>query len=665
MVMFSTYGDLAPAIIVLTLILSLIIVQNITQENLKGIDSIFAISGFIFGLFMTFMNLFYTSEDLFLLSPVIAISCVLYLRYHTEFKIKSNDSLVQIKNRNLTIFNIIWWSLIGTALVTYHLSEIYTRHPLFFFLISGAVAILGVQIIGSKNLNKTKISIFIIKILLLSIILRYTAYFISPYPVGSDPWAHQEYIKYFVDFGQVTVPPEFTEYYIHYPIAHLYGACTVLIGSLSFHNAMFLIGMVLTFGTIIAYLIAHMLTGNTQIALISILLLNFTDVQIQWGVQVLAMSFAITIYAFIIFSTLKLYSKPESKNKYIPLIITFLSLIVWTHTISSFITLVSLFAMLIGYSLYEILYNGDILSIKSQKTQLLIVPFIFLTISIIYHWMDPAYPFFDMTFGGLIKSLSMETEFLGATTVSNIHGRWEELLQPIGFCLYVIFGIIGALYCLSYKELAKKYLPLFVLVLVLFFVRYAFPIFNMRNIIPDRWPTFAFISFTLFIGIGIYCSMSPIRKNTHIIYAVAIFFFIGSFFMVTNGLTNNDSPLYGGEISPKIIWTESEMVMFGWVNTTYDGKIIADEHTRLRPFSTYFKNLQALPYKLLPDGTIDTQFFSTGLVIWRDNSINRPVVFSGGRRYTTLLLDETILLQFDDHYLCISDVGTARSYLSM
>ena len=133
---------------------------------------------------------------------------------------------------------------------------------------------------------------------------------------------------------------------------------------------MFLLGAILTLSTIVTFLIVRMLTGNIQLALVSMLLLNFVDVQIQWSIQVLAMSFGIAIYAFIIFFALKIYLKPEDKIKYIPFMLVFLGIIVWTHTISAFITLVSLLALVVGYVLYEILYNQNLLSFRSQNAQL-------------------------------------------------------------------------------------------------------------------------------------------------------------------------------------------------------------------------------------------------------------------------------------------------------
>lgn len=660
--MFATYSDFAPILILITIVFSLIIGRHIKRENLRGVSGILAVMGFLFGLIMTFMNLIYTSKDLFLLSPVIAISCVLYLRYRSDFRQNQPHFLLRISPKNNITLSIVWWALVGTALITYQVSEIYTRQPLFFFLISGAVAVLGVQIIGSAYSNETKIMIMIIKILFLSLILRGSAYFVSPYPIGSDPWAHQEYIQYFVDFGHVTVPSDFIDYYVHYPIAHIYGACTVLVGSISPHCALYLLGVVLTLSTIVAFLICRRLTGNNQLALVSMLLLNFADVNIQWSILVIAMSFAIALYAFIIFFAMRIYSETKKRSVFVALLLVFLSIIVWTHTISAFVTLVSLFALISGAALYEILYVRNPFFVLSRSTQLLLIPLIFLAIIIVYHWMDPAYPFFDKTFGGLLDSLSMEAKFLGATTVSNIHGRWEELLQPLGFCLYAFFGIIGALYCSSHKEQAKKYFPLVVLVSVLFFIRYAFPILGMRNIIPDRWPAFAFVIFVLFIAIGFFYCLRDLKKKATIVCTVVIFFFIGSLIMITDTSTNQDSPLYGEDVSLKLVWTESEMDMYCHINETYTGTIIADEHTHTRPFSTYLKNKRSTSYQILPNGTLDKDLLSKGLVIWRRDSLTRPVHVRDNRYVTPVLLGSQFWEYLNNNYSCISDTYSAKSY---
>jgi len=59
--------------------------------------------------------------------------------------------------------------------------------------------------------------------------------------------------------------------------------------------------------------------------------------------------------------------------------------------------------------------------------------------------------------------------------------------------------------------------------------------------------------------------------------------------MMTGANANQDSPLYGEEVSLKFIWTESEMSMYDHINATYDGTIIADVQTSSRPITAYLK----------------------------------------------------------------------------
>ncbi len=660
--MFSAYSDLAPIIILLTLVISLVVGRNLTRENFRGIDAVFAVLGFLFGLFMMVMNLVYTSNALFLLSPVIAISCLLYLQYRNEFKEAHNSSLLEISSRKSTILSIIWWSLISAVVITYYLSEIYTRHPLFFIFIPGAAAVLGLQIMSSQNLNGTKTIIFIVKILLLSLILRASAYFVSPYPTGPDSWSHAEYISYFLDFGRVTVPPDFSIYYVSYPVAHLHAVCSSLLTSISPHNVMFLWAVILTLSTIVTFLIIRVLTGNVQLALISMLLLNFTSDQIQYCIHTMAMTFGVAVYAFIVLFALKIYSSPKHKARYIFCMLVLLCIIVWTHTISAFITLVSLFALMVGYILWEVYHSRDILSFQSKNAQLLVLPLIFLAVIITVHWMDPAYPFFDKTFGGLLRSLSAEAEFLGATTLSNVHGLWEELLEPVGFCVYAFFGVIGTLYCLLHKKQGERYIPLIVLAFVLFFVRYAFPIFGMRGILPGRWPVFAFVSFMLFVGCGVFCVLSLLKTKRTILCTIIVIFFIGSFFMIAVGSANQDSPLYGEEVITKSIWTESEMDMFTHINNTYDEMIIADYNTMKRIFEVYLKTNNANGYAITQDGQIDVNVLSQGLVIWRKSSLDRPVVCSDSKYVTSLLLGDEFYQYLNNNYSCIFNVGEGRGF---
>jgi hypothetical protein len=133
--------------------------------------------------------------------------------------------------------------------------------------------------------------------------------------------------------------------------------------------------------------------------------------------------------------------------------------------------------------------------------------------------------------------------------------------------------------------------------------------------------------------------------------------------MITNAATNHDSPLYGEDAFLKLIWSESEMSLYAHINNVYDGTIIADLQTHGRPFKEYLKNERSEPYLLHLNGTIDTEFFSTGLVIWREDSLKRPTTFKIGQFRTLIQLDEQFCRFLGYDYSCIANIKTAKCYL--
>lgn len=70
-------------------------------------------------------------------------------------------------------------------------------------------------------------------------------------------------------------------------------------------------------------------------------------------------------------------------------------------------------------------------------------------------------------------------------------------------------------------------------------------------------------------------------------------------------------------------------------------------HTAVRPFKTYLKNNNANTFELSSDGSIDTDAFSGGLVVWREDSITRPVHVKYGEKFVTTLPGSQFLFLFE------------------
>ena len=511
------------------------------------------------------------------------------------------------------------------------------------------------EILASKFKDNFNVFSIISKILLISLILRASAYFISPYPVGSDPWAHAEYIKYFLQFQHLMAPPDY-EYYRNYPLAHLLACAANLIGDISIKESMFIIGAVLALSTIFVYLIVKKITNNINLALLSMLLLNFAGSHIQWSIEVIAMTFGIAVYAIIIYLILR--TREKHQLIYISILILFIFVIIWTHTVSGFIAFVSVISLYVGSFIYQVIY-------VKHKHEELVVSLTFCMIFVVilgFHWMDPDYPFIESITIGLVNSLSAEAEFLGRLP-SITQQQWESLPNILGFLVYIFFGIVGSLCCLSRKYADKTKVSLIFMLIILYFVFFVFPVFGMRNIMPGRWPAFIYVSFVLFVGIGLTGLLSMLKSKNQKITFVFIVLFITSFFMMTTYFSDMDSPVYGQEIFRKNVWTESEMTLFKKINDSYDGMIVADLQTGARPFRTCLQNYRIRYYRLTSKEEIDYDYMNDKLVVWRKMSLSRPVLVGTIVRHTQISLGSEFENHFDENFSCIYNTGEARAYL--
>lgn len=652
------FREIAPMVILLTLIISALIAIKIKRSNLSTVDGGFAILGTILGLLITFLNLIYSNNYLITIGPLLTIASLLYLRHRTKLLADDMDPDLNFSNRTLKIIQTIYWICISIALISFYQADPYYRPLIFFISISLAVGSLGLEILSRTYEKNTRLYFLLPKILIVSLILRFSAYFISPYPVGSDPWRHAELIKDISIYG-TSYLPQLHEYYSNYPLMHIYTSTACLLGNMDTKGAMCVIGVVLTLSTIFIYLIVKKITNNVQLALFSMLLINFSDFHIQWSVQIIAMSFGIAIY------TMTIYLLIEQKEKITTIYKIFVTLaiyvIIWTHTISSFIFIISIISCYAGSFIYKRIYATEN---KSANLTINVTLCVFSLLLLIYHWTDPRYPFFDRTITVLINSLLSEAEFLGRTDISNVEESWSSIFNIVGFLILTFFGVIGSLHSLSKEHQTKTKVSLIFMLIVLFSIFFVFPVMGIRDIVPYRWPAFIYTTFILFSGIGIFSVINVVRNRHCKTAFVSILLILFSFFMITNFITDVDSPVYGKNLNQRMIWTESEIEMFTTINNSYDGVIVADIQTYDNLFLTYLKRDRGhiAEYRLTPSGDFDWEFMGDKMLIWRKTSLDRPVQVAAFRS-PEMLLGLSFKQHLDKNFHDIYDSGDAEAYL--
>ena len=85
------FKEIAPYVIVATLIICAVIAIKIKKEDILTTDGIFSVVGFMLGLIITSLNLIYSNNYMISLGPLLAIACLLYLRFRTKILTSSTD----------------------------------------------------------------------------------------------------------------------------------------------------------------------------------------------------------------------------------------------------------------------------------------------------------------------------------------------------------------------------------------------------------------------------------------------------------------------------------------------------------------------------------------------------------------------------------------------
>lgn len=621
--MLSTFDEFTPYVFVLTIIVSGILGCGWQKKDLHHNDSIAALFCFALGLIITTINFVYSNHYLITIGPALTIISASYLRYRPHLICFEIDSIPTVSQKSRKIIRILYWVFLTCALLANYFSEVYFRNPIFFIFIALCVGLLGLEALTQKREGKLITITIICKILLTSLILRGSAYYISPYPVGADPWAHAEYIKNFVYFGHLQVLPYppgtgISDYYIQYPIMHIFGALTDLICHLSVKDSMFIVGVILTLSTIFVYLIATTAV-NTKFALFSLLILNFSDFHIQWSIEIIAMTFGIALYTFLLY----IISKMNITNAIIyKIIFIFLSfLIVWTHTVTTFITLISIVVLAVASTVYPYFYNER----KTEIEILSIYFIIILAIFIFLKWFDPSVPFFEGVSTGLQSSVSSGVEVLGRTSPAYANEKnIKQIFDIIGILSYIIFGALGCLCYLSQKFSNKVNFSYICIIGTLFFFFFSFPLMGMRNIVPYRWPAFIYITLSMFVCIGYAHAARMIRNVPLRNVALLLIIFITSFFMITNFVSNTDSPIYNAETTNELFLRASEVCLLTDIRDYSEKKILTDSTTIRGPLTTYLRDWNCEGISITNTEDIDWDDVNNVLIVWRRSTIIRP-----------------------------------------
>ncbi len=430
------------------------------------------------------------------------------------------------------LLDITFWGLLIASLII--LSQgLYARPLSFLILVSIMAAILAVQIFAGKN-----IAYCLIKILIIGLLLRASAYYQFPGIVGYDSIAELQVLVQLVANGHTG---DFMIGYQFYPVAQFIAASTSVITGLEARDSFFILSVIQMVGLVFLFLIGKQLF-NEKTGLLAVLIMAVFDWHVFWGFNVKTFTMGLTWIPILIFILLV----RQRTNSLFFSILSILIILSATFT-HPFITTAIVLILIAGWLLSQIIKRV----IGNEKFNPPITLGLALTsfcIALAY-WMY-ASGFIDYIYYIYRYALAMEVESgrIAAVTFSPNIAQMIWMRLPIFLLLF--FTTLGCLAIFNIRKLNQKALMQIwfallcgVIVLINFSIFY---VAELSVLIPER--LFAVMGLLVALPAAIGLLSIPGKKGWPNMVMIFLLMFFLSGIMTTS---------YIGSVKPVIPWEPS------------------------------------------------------------------------------------------------------------
>lgn len=584
---------------------------------LRKLDHIACILGLMAGLVVMGLYLLSPTIHLLTLGAAFFFASLLYIILNRIKYVDTSKFESCYCRSTRFLLESIFLILLAISLLTFHASE--SRTPLFFTLISictGITALLCITVTKDDNAL-----IPIINILLLSLSIKLSKFYFYG-GSGVDYWWHLRMNEILAQVGHISI---LFDKEASFPIMHIYVAMAQIIPQLNSKDAsMFSIIIPLVFCSICVFFVGEKLFGK-NVGLLGMLIVNISDYHNWWGVAPQTTSYGLIIFFFLIYS---LYETSFANNRVQWLMVLYILIpaMILAHAVSSFILLMTITGLIVGSLFFKILFSEKW---KSFSPILLLIYFIFL----VQHWFIAEYrkggnPFFAQVSESLIYYILGYADFLNRPeAMLKSEGLLPPLIESIansfGLALLIFLAVVGSLYLLSSNFRSEKAFSMVTCATLLFSFTFLFPLFGLRNIIPNRWFAFEYFFISLIAAFSVILISRRLSKNKQP-FVVFLIFACLSFFMLTSAwgnLTNLDSPLWLKEYTISTTYTIQEIKGAETI-CHYSDKAFSDSRYGSSILNVY-NGLQQNTFSLKDLSDISNRFDS--IFVWRKYMLSRPI----------------------------------------
>lgn len=542
----------------------------------RRIDVIAAVISACIGVYILYLC-FLGRANIYVIGFFVFFASILYLIFRKKILQSNGISQFQVSNRLKLLNHIVFIASI-TGSIWLLWTTLYYRPLIYFVVVAIACGSIAGEALYSEKKGQAWLVLF--KIIVVGITVRAGIYYGFPGIYGSDPLFHNAIVEGMFNTGYIpeTIVFRYNPYY-SLPIFHIEATAVQLITALTTNDAIFVsIGFLQVVVTVILVFLIGQHIANLKIGLLAALAIVISGPHIAWGVSIIPMTLAFVYFLFVLYLILHESETPTLTKA---LFIIFSGLLILTHTIASFIMLISLIAIFVGMRIYNHLMAADTSRVDRYKVPLGYISITLFAVLMIAYWMynfiSPRESFLELLVNLAVNTMGIDAQFAGATAATPINiSIFEFTLTQLGYSILLGGGIIGACTWLSVRERNEHRITLISVVTLLLIFIYSFSAFNLRTILPARWYIFLYAPLSIIFVQGLISVTRIMRNNKARVWVGILVMTILSFSMLTYTSANAESKLYAEKIGARQTFTESELAALERAVEMSDGHFETD-----------------------------------------------------------------------------------------
>lgn len=453
------------------------------------------------------------------------------------------------------------------------------------------------------------------ELLLVTIVVRFTALLATPGYIGVDIWTHGPiFISDIVSEGSLAAIADVK--YIMAPIYHLNGAAGALIFGSPRLGIYLSVGLLVALSILLVYAIAGLLLP-TRWALVATGLFAFADEAIRWGIHVIPTSLGLVFFLGIVYCLTRFYFTRDTRL--LALVLLFSLATVFTHQVSTTIVL-----LVLGIAVFTslVVRLPWFRRPESPGTAGLFGVFAVTLVVTLISWANTPFSgdfiFLWRMLDVLEHAIVGEAGFLNLASDGGAGGaggapademtgvdRLYPFVQWTGFGLLLAVTIIGSLVWLKRDvgDLGVTYLLWFA---AMFFVAYGFSLFGLRTFMPGRWLAFLFVPMAILGAVGLYhVSQNATTRTLLVVFVVLALAYPTT--MVLAEKSTLDSPAFENQ-DPRFSYTMAEIAAVDTVSDIRPVRIESEIETD-HPYRSLFERVAGYES---PTVTVDDTGQATG-----------------------------------------------------